>query len=240
MSKLKLGAHMSIAGGVSQGLQRASSIGCNAVQVFTKNNRQWKGVPLDREDAVAWEKDMPNQGIEYAVSHASYLINLASPKPDGEEAGIARIAEGLNTIHSAVPECDDTMTLLEAMAGQGTTLGYRFHQLGQMIKQVDDPSRVGVCLDTCHIFAAGYDIRTKAGYEAMMSELDGELGLDKVKCWHFNDSKGALDSRKDRHTHIGEGTPKKADLKDDVRNLARLCSLVDDPERIPTGLNNVA
>jgi len=233
MSKLKLGAHMSIAGGVSQGLQRASSIGCNAVQVFTKNNRQWKGVPLDREDAVAWEKDMPNQGIEYAVSHASYLINLASPKPDlweksclahqdelqrahtyqiphvvlhpgahtgsGEEAGIARIAEGLNTIHSAVPECDDTMTLLEAMAGQGTTLGYRFHQLGQMIKQVDDPSRVGVCLDTCHIFAAGYDIRTKAGYEAMMSELDGELGLDKVKCWHFNDSKGALDSRKDRH-----------------------------------------
>jgi len=82
MSILKLGAHMSIAGGVSQGLQRASSIGCNAVQVFTKNNRQWRGIPLNKDDVMVWQKDMPGHKIAYAVSHASYLINLASPKQD--------------------------------------------------------------------------------------------------------------------------------------------------------------
>jgi len=294
MSILKLGAHMSIAGGVSRGLQRASSIGSNAVQVFTKNNRQWQGFALDHEDVITWQKDMPSHKIEYAVSHASYLINLASPKEDlwkkschahqdelqrahaygiphvvlhpgahtgsGEEAGIAHIAKALDQIHKATPECIDTMTLLEAMAGQGTVLGYRFSQLAQMIAQVHDQSRVGVCLDTCHIFAAGYDIRTETGYEAMMLELEADLGLDKVKCWHFNDSKGDLGSRKDRHTHIGEGkigedgfrfilndprwngiamlleTPKKTDLKDDIRNLQKLCALVDDPQRIPARL----
>lgn len=298
MSILKLGAHMSIAGGVSHGLQRASSIGSNAVQVFTKNNRQWRGIPLNKDDVMVWQKNIPCHEIAYVVSHASYLINLASPKQDlwekschahqdelqrayaygiphvvlhpgahtgcGEDAGIAHIAKALDKIHNATPECSHTITLLEAMAGQGTTLGYRFAQLSQMIEQVSDKSRVGICLDTCHIFAAGYDIRTEAGYHGMMTELETELGLDKVKCWHFNDSKGELGSRKDRHTHIGEGqigedgfrfilndprwygiamlleTPKKADLLDDVRNLQKLCTLVDDPQRIPAGLIKVA
>ena len=119
---------------------------------------------------------------------------------------------------------------------------------------------MGVCVDTCHAFAAGYDLAQAAGYEAMMEELDKEIGLATVKCWHFNDSKGALGSRVDRHVHIGQGaignegfrlilndsrwagiamlleTPKDDDLKDDVLNLARLCELVADPERIPPGL----
>ena len=82
MSMLMFGAHMSIAGGVSQALDRASSIGSNAVQIFTKNNRQWKGPPIDEEDVLRWQEEMPKQGIDYAVSHASYLINLASPKDE--------------------------------------------------------------------------------------------------------------------------------------------------------------
>jgi deoxyribonuclease-4 len=152
------------------------------------------------------------------------------------------------------------MTLLELMAGQGTCLGHSFAQLRTIVEQVEAQERVGVCLDTCHAFAAGYDLRSAAGYASMMDELDQEIGLERVRCWHFNDSKGALDSRLDRHTHIGEGqigdegfrhilndmrwdgiamlleTPKEEDLADDVRNLQHLCTLVDDPSRIPPGL----
>ncbi|NJN83208.1 MAG: deoxyribonuclease IV [Caldilineaceae bacterium] len=293
-----LGAHMSIAGGVSKAIERAASIGSNAVQVFTKNNRQWSGPAIDDEDVALWREQLPAEGIAYAVSHASYLINLASPKDplweksraahqdelerahaygiphvvlhpgahvgSGEEAGIARIAAALNRIHDSSPDCADTMTLLELMAGQGTTLGRSFGQLRQIIEQVEDKSRVGVCADTCHAFAAGYDLRSAEGYEAMVSELDQEIGLETLKVWHFNDSKGALGSHLDRHVHIGEGeigdegfrlilndprwagiamlleTPKEDDLKEDAMNLARLCSLVDDPARVPPALADKA
>lgn len=294
MSVLLLGAHMSIAGGVSQGLDRAASVGSNAVQVFTKNNRQWAAPPIDQADLARWGEQMPLLGIDYAVSHASYLINLASPKADiwqrsiqahgdelrrahaygirhvvlhpgshtgsGEANGIARIAEALNQIHAETPEATNTLTLLELMAGQGATIGATFAQLRQILEQVEARERVAVCVDTCHAFAAGYNVSSAAGYAAMMDELDGELGLQTVHCWHVNDSKGALGSRLDRHTHIGEGmigldgfryllndarwagvamlleTPKKDDLADDVRNLAQLCALVEDPARLPPGL----
>lgn len=294
MSLLKFGAHMSIAGGVSQALDRASSIGSNAVQIFTKNNRQWKGPAIDEADVGRWHEEMPKQGIEYAVSHASYLINLASPKDElweksqrahadelqrahaygvhhvvlhpgahvgsGLDAGIARIAEALNRIHEAAPEAADTKTLLELMAGQGTVVGSKFGELRRIIELVEDKSRVGICVDTCHAFAAGYELRTPEGYAAMMDELMEEIGLENVGCWHFNDSKGTLGSNLDRHEHIGQGeiglegfrhiindprwdgigmlleTPKDDDLKDDVENLARLCGLAEDSERVPVGL----
>lgn len=294
MAVLKLGAHMSIAGGVSQALDRAASVQSNAVQVFTKNNRQWKGPPVDQEDVQRWNDEMPKQGLIDAISHASYLINLASPKDDlwekslaaqrdelqraqaygirgvvlhpgahtgsGTDAGLQRIAQALNRIHQELPDCDGTQTLLEIMAGQGTTLGGSVTELRQIIAQIDDQSRVGVCLDTCHAFAAGYDLRCDEGYEAFIAEVDEQLGLARVKCWHFNDSKGGLGSNLDRHTHIGEGeigesgfrrilndsrwdgipmlleTPKDDTLEEDKMNLHRLIALVDDPSRIPDGL----
>lgn len=295
MSALLLGAHMSISGGVSNALDAAAAAQSNAVQVFTKNNRQWGGPPVDLADTARWHEQMPGLGIAYAVSHATYLINLASPKDDlwarsigsqkdelkranaygiphvvlhpgahtgsGEEAGIERISAALNRIHAELPECADTMTLLELTAGQGTTLGYSFGQLAQIIDGVEEKSRVGVCIDTCHALAAGYDFRTAEGYEAMMDEIQQTIGLATVKCWHFNDSKFDVGSRKDRHTHIGEGfvgldgfrhilndlrwtgigmlleTPKDDDGDgNDARNLAALVGLVDDPARIPPGL----
>ncbi len=294
MAVLLLGAHMSIAGGVSRALARAASIGSNAVQVFTKNNRQWHGPPVDAEDVARWRDQLPALGILYAVSHASYLINLASPQDDlwekslaahqdevqrahaygiphvvlhpgahtgsGDAAGIRRIAAALDRIHEQTPDCDDTLTLLELMAGQGTTLGGSLGQLRQIVDSVADRRRVAVCLDTCHAFAAGYDLRSEAGYAAMLDEVERELGLDAVKVWHFNDSKGTLGSHRDRHVHIGQGeigeagfrhilndprwqgiamlleTPKEDDLEDDVMNLARLCALVDDADRVPPGL----
>lgn len=294
MSVLMLGAHMSIAGGVSKALDRGASVGSNAVQIFTKNNRQWKGPAIDEEDVARWKDELPKQEIAYAVSHASYLINLATPKDplweksiaahadelqrayaygvphvvlhpgahtgSGIEAGIERIAAALNEIHKRTPECGETMTLLEVMAGQGTVIGSKFSELNAVIERVDEPERVGVCLDTCHAFAAGYDLRDVDGYEEMMATLDSELGIARVKCWHFNDSKGGLGSNLDRHVHIGQGeigeegfrlilndprwdgiamlleTPKKEDLKDDVMNLETLCSLIEDGTRVPPRL----
>jgi deoxyribonuclease-4 len=285
---------MSIAGGVSYALGRAAQVKSNAVQVFTKNNRQWQGPPVAASDVTRWREQMPLHQIGDAVSHASYLINLASPQEplwersiaahqdeierahaydiphvvlhpgshtgSGTDAGIARIAAALNRIHAATPACTQTLTLLELMAGQGATLGGSFGELRRIIEGVDDRSRVGICVDTCHAFAAGYDLRTHEGYEAMLEELDRELGLAVVKCWHLNDSKGALGSHLDRHVHIGEGeigvegfrlvlndprwhgtpmlleTPKEDDLAEDLMNLQRLCALVEDAGRIPTGL----
>jgi deoxyribonuclease-4 len=294
MGMLLLGAHMSIAGGVSQALDRAASVGSNAVQVFCKNNRQWAGPPVDTQDVTRWGEQRTARAIDAAISHASYLINLASPRDDlwtkslhaqrdeicrahaygipgvvvhpgahmgtGAEAGIRRIATALNRIHADTPDCRDTPTLLEITAGQGTTLGRSLAELQQIRDLVEDPARVGVCLDTCHAFAAGYDLRDDAGYAAFMDELAQTVGVAVVRCWHFNDSKGKLGSHVDRHTHIGDGelgdsafgrilndprwdgipmlleTPKEDDLQDDIKNLHRLAGLVANPQRLPLGL----
>jgi deoxyribonuclease-4 len=291
---LLLGAHMSIAGGVSHALDRAAQVGSNAVQVFTKNNRQWIGPPIDDLDIARWQEQKGTLHIDYAVSHASYLINLATAKDDlwqksmlahadelvrahayaiphvvlhpgahtgsGVDYGVARIAEALNRIHDLTPECGDTVTCLELMAGQGSCLGRTLAELQAIITRVEAPERVGICLDTCHLHAAGYDLRTEAEYAAFMAEVARAVGFAAVKVWHFNDSKGALASNLDRHVHIGEGeigaegfrwilndatwdgvgmlleTPKDDTLADDTANLARLCALVDDVTRIPQGL----
>jgi len=97
------------------------------------------------------------------------------------------------------------MILLESTAGQGTSIGWRFEQLRGILDRVEAPDRVGVCLDTCHLFAAGYDFRTPDAYAAMMDEMDRVIGLARVRCIHMNDSKRELGSRVDRHEHIGKG-----------------------------------
>jgi deoxyribonuclease-4 len=252
------------------------------------------GPPIDLADVQRWQEQMPALGITYAVSHASYLINLASPKDDlweksqlahadellrahayaiphvvlhpgahtgaGVEYGVRRIAEALNRIHQLTPECSDTLTCLEVMAGQGSCLGRSLAELAAILDAVEEPQRVGVCLDTCHLHAAGYDLRSRGDYEKFMQDVRDNLGLDVVKVWHFNDSKGALASNLDRHVHIGEGdiglegfrsilndqswdgvamlleTPKDDTLAEDAANLARLCALVADSQRIPPGL----
>lgn len=167
----------------------------------------------------------------------------------GSAAGTDRVARALDRIHSMTPELD-VVTLLETSAGQGSCLGCTFEELGAMIDAVDRQDRVAVCIDTCHIFAAGYDIRTPAGWESAVEELDRFVGIDRVALFHLNDSKRELGSRVDRHQHIGEGeiglepfghilndprfrgipkvleTPKTVPVESDVENLRRLRSLL--------------
>jgi deoxyribonuclease-4 len=168
----------------------------------------------------------------------------------GEEAGIARIVAALDRVHAATAGFR-TLTLLEATAGQGSALGYRFEQLRAMRDGAAEPDRVGFCFDTCHVFAAGYDIRTPETYAATVAEFDGTLGLERLRCFHFNDSKKGLASRVDRHDAIGTGllglapfgfilndprfaavpmileTPKSEDMHEDVENLRVLRGLIE-------------
>jgi deoxyribonuclease IV len=163
----------------------------------------------------------------------------------GESEGIKRIVESLNLVHVRTAGISVT-SILETTAGQGTAIGFRFEQLRAIIDGVEDPDRMGVCIDTCHIFAAGYDIRSREGYEKTMREFDQIVGLGKLVAFHVNDSKKAVGSRIDRHEHIGKGqigregfrclmkderfagipkileTPKGEDLKEDRMNLAVL------------------
>lgn len=235
---LAFGAHVSVSGGVDKAFARGEEFGMEAIQVFTKNERQWKGKPLADEVVERWFAERERTGIDRIVTHASYLINLASPKDDlrtksilafqdelercdalgipglvihpgshtgsGEEVGLATIAMSLNRIHEYLPNVT-TKTLLETTAGQGTNLGSSFEELATIIDQVEAKDRVMVCLDTCHIFAAGYDFRTTEGYAEVMRHFDDIIGLDRLTAIHLNDSKNPLGSKKDRHEHIGEG-----------------------------------
>lgn len=171
----------------------------------------------------------------------------------GLDAGVARIAAALDEAIAAVPEPSTTI-LLETWAGQGTTIGSRFEELARIIAAVAEPSRIGICFDTCHVFAAGYDIRTEAGYAATFEEFDRQIGLDRIRAFHLNDSKNDLGCRVDRHEQIGRGwigleafrllmndarfagvpmyleTPKGPELLEDIENLGILRSLIGDRE----------
>jgi deoxyribonuclease-4 len=167
----------------------------------------------------------------------------------GVAAGVDQIARSLDQVHAAIPD-HRVVTFLETAAGQGSCLGCTFEELGRIIDAVDDRRRVGICIDTCHIFAAGYEIRTPDGYEKMVDEVDRFVGIENVGVFHLNDSKKALGSRVDRHQHIGEGelglepfrlllndprfakipklleTPKTIETESDQRNIATLRGLL--------------
>ncbi len=178
------------------------------------------------------------------------VLHPGSHRGAGEEVGIARIAAALNEVHSRLPGYS-SQVWLETTAGQGDHLGYTFGQLQAIVEAVTEPDRLGICFDTAHAFAAGYELRTREGYEATWTEFDTVLGLDRLKAIHLNDSKKGLGSRVDRHEHIGQGllglepfrfllndarfrdipmaleTDKGPDLAEDKENLAVLRSLIE-------------
>jgi deoxyribonuclease-4 len=234
----RLGAHMSIAGGLPRAVDRAQASRCEALQIFTKSAGQWRARPLPPEEIALFRTRVAETGIHPVVAHNSYLINIAAAAPalrtqsilslreeldraeslglDGlvmhpgsytsgtEEEGLRLIAEGLRQIFSERPN-GRTMILLEHTAGQGTNLGHRFEHLASILERLDGSPRVGVCLDTCHLLTAGYDLCSEAGYRQTFREFDRIVGLDRIKVFHLNDSKKPCGSRVDRHEHIGKG-----------------------------------
>ena len=207
---------------------------------------------LGTSDETLWTKSRDALIVELGRCEAldvPYLVlHPGAHVGAGEEAGLARVAQALGQVHAATPDLR-TQILLETTAGQGTSLGYRFEHLAWLIEHTPAGERLGVCLDTCHSFAAGYELRTPEGYAATMEAFDLTIGLERLKALHLNDCKGDLGSRKDRHEHIGKGrigldgfrhlvndprlaglpglleTPKSDDLHEDRENLALLRSL---------------
>ncbi len=280
-----LGAHESTAGGVHKAFDRIMTVGGESLQIFTRNQRQWKAASLQPQEIQlfrqAWEECqwMP------VASHASYLINLGTCKQEmaqksvrafveelrrcqalgidfvvihpgshggaGVERGLAQVVRNLDhALEDSRCLESGLKVLLETTAGQGTSLGSSFEELGWIITNCKYRECLGVCVDTCHVFAAGYDLRSVEDYEYTITLLDKCVGLDKIHFFHLNDSKKECGSRVDRHEHIGEGciglqgfrnvlldkrfeqlpmtleTPKSKALAEDRENLSRLRSLV--------------
>ncbi|MBW3597457.1 MAG: deoxyribonuclease IV [Planctomycetes bacterium] len=233
-----LGAHMSIAGGYYRAVDAAGEHTMDVVQLFTKNNNQWRAKPISEEDAARFRAALKERKIRHPLSHSSYLINLAAADAalwkksvesfieelrradrlgipyvvlhpgaftcTDEETGLKAVIRALDEVHRQTPELK-SQCLLETTAGQGTCLGCRFQQLATILDGVQDPARLGVCVDTCHIFAAGYPLGTPKEYKATFRDFDAAIGLTKIKAFHLNDSKRELGSRVDRHEHIGRG-----------------------------------
>jgi deoxyribonuclease IV len=278
---MRLGAHMSISGGLEKAVVRGQEVGCEAMQIFTKNSNQWKAKALTAPEVTVFRDACEAAGIGPVIAHSAYLINLAAPDealyeksiqafldelqrcallgiPDlvvhpgahmgtGEEQGLKRIAAAINRIHRETPNRQVAIAL-EVTAGQGTVLAYKFEHFAAILEQVDEPDRLGFCLDTCHLLAAGYDFRTRQGYDEMMDAWEELVGIERIHAIHLNDSKKDLGSRVDRHEHIGQGyigtqgfefllndrrlatlpmvleTPK--DDNADVRNLSTLRGLI--------------
>jgi len=275
----ELGAHVSVAGGLDLAPGRGRELGCAAIQIFLKNQRQWAAPPLDPRAVTAFRAARRRHRIRHAFAHGSYLVNLATPVPAawrqavetfsdelrraealglgflvvhpgshlgaGYEAGLAAVARALDEALARVPRAR-VRVALENTAGGGHTLGGTFEDLAGIIGRVRRAERVGVCLDTCHLFVAGYDIRTPTGYAAAMERCARTVGLGRVLAFHLNDASAPLGSGLDRHEHIGRGrlglrpfrlllndrrfarvpkvleTPKEPEPTADLRNLATL------------------
>jgi len=279
-----LGAHMSIAGGLHVAFERIRDVQGEALQLFTKSERQWNAPALEPSEVEVFHRHWEESGRMPVAAHDTYLINLAAPDPvklersvlafaeelrrsaslgipylitppgshlgEGVEAGLERFVANLDRAIE-LSETSTVEVLLETTAGQGTNLGSTFEEIAYILGNSRHPRRMGICFDTCHAFAAGYDLRSPEAYERTFRHLDETIGLKRLKFFHVNDSKKDLGSRVDRHEHIGKGkigleafrlllndprfkrhpmvleTHKEKDLALDRENLAVLRSLLE-------------
>ncbi len=237
----ELGAHVSAAGGVENAPARAEAIGAAVLQLFTKQPNRWAEPRLDASTLARFQTERARHGIRTAVSHDSYLINLASPDPalrarsldsfrrelerceglgvdylvthpgnatDGDrDGGVARNAEGVaQTLEEVGGAGGTTRVLFELTAGAGTSVGGTFEDLASLIEGIPRAvrHRVGVCFDTCHAWASGYDL--VGDYDGVWAAFADALERDAPDLFHLNDSMFGLGSHRDRHAGIGEGT----------------------------------
>jgi deoxyribonuclease IV len=241
---IRIGFHVSIAGGISNSVDNASKMGCGAFQIFSRNPRGWAAKPLVEDDVKNFQTKLAKSSIsqDSVLVHMPYLPNLASPDGElyrksvdtlaaemhrcgllgisylvihlgshlgkGSENGINQLVKGCkNAIEDSLngQKKNVVRILLENMAGQKNSLGSKFEEIRLILDKLDDYGSFGVCLDTCHAFAAGYDLRKKEDVEKMLDNFYSTVGSKELKAIHLNDSKGDLNSKVDRHEHIGLG-----------------------------------
>lgn len=232
------GAHLSINRGLHNAVTAAAALGCDTLQIFTKNASQWNADPLTPDAIAQFRRAAAGSNLAHLTVHDSYLINLASPDDglhaksvaafvteleraealginylvthpgshtgSGEEAGLARVIAGYEEVHARCAGFN-VRVLIETTAGQGTALGYRFEHIATILQRAACTDRLGVCLDTCHVFAAGYALTSEADYAATFQQFDDLIGMSRLKLFHVNDSAKPFGSRVDRHAGIGLG-----------------------------------
>lgn len=233
---VRVGVHVSIAGGIYNAVDRAQEKGCDVFQIFSRNPRGWKFKDLSPEEADSFTSRLKKSGIGPAFDHMPYLPNLASPKDEvylqsvatltaelqrcgqlhipylvthlgshlgaGREIGLKRLVDCISTAFSKTE--NDVMLLLENTAGTKNSMGSTFGDIAAMLDALNS-DKLGVCLDTCHLFGAGYDLRTKDELDKTLGEFESLIGFKRLRLIHLNDSKGDLGSGLDRHEHIGLG-----------------------------------
>jgi len=234
---MKIGFHLSIGGSIDRVVDRAVEMGCNTLQMFSRNPRGWRSRNLDSEAAKSFRVKLKESEIWPVFIHTSYLLNLASPKVDvylksaevlkdelsraaaltvpyvvthlgshlghGKKAGFKRIVDAINGSFSAVE--NKVVLLLENTAGTRNSMGSSFEDIEYIASRIEDRKRVGVCFDTCHAFATGYDLVSRGAVEHTLQRFGDIIGLENLKLVHLNDCKGGLGSKLDRHEHIGMG-----------------------------------
>jgi deoxyribonuclease-4 len=230
---MRLGFHLSIAGALTRALGQAATLGCQALQIFVQNPRAWKWRPAAPAEVRGFTTARRRSGVHPLAVHLSYLPNLAAADPllyeqsrerlclelalardleadflvihpghgPLEEASFQRVAQALAQAVSRIPP--PPLVLLENTAGQSGELGWQVAHLHRIMVLSRVP--LGLCLDTCHAYAAGYDLARAAGVSRLLAEIAQGPGLSLVKMLHLNDSKGPLGSRRDRHWHLGQG-----------------------------------
>lgn len=236
---LRIGFHVSIAGGISNSVDNAKKIGCTAFQIFSRNPRGWTAKPLAPDDVQLFKSKLMSSGIDRrdVIVHMPYLPNLSGPDGEfynksvetligemqrcstlgilylvihlgshmgkGQASGIGQLVNAIETARVMVK--DGPIVLLENNAGQKNSVGGNFEDLRTILDRLDDQKRFGVCVDTCHLFASGYDLRKESDVDKTLEKFDSVVGLKNLKFIHLNDSKGPLGSNLDRHEHIGLG-----------------------------------
>lgn len=235
-----IGAHVSVAGGVSGAPVKAHDIGAKAFALFTGSSNRWVSKDIAEDEVEKFKENCRLFGFtpEVILPHDNFLINLGSPDSKklqmsrksfldemrrcsqlgltllnfhpgshlnemGEEECLDRIAESINL---TLDKTEGVTAVLENVAGQGSNLGHSFEQLAHIIDKIEDKTRVGVCIDTCHAYSAGYNLATPEGYEETWKQFDDIIGRNYLKGMHINDDKRELGSRIDRHEKIGLGT----------------------------------
>jgi deoxyribonuclease-4 len=234
---MKIGFHISIGGSIDRAIDRAVGMGCNTLQMFSRNPRGWRSRKLDSEAVKSFRVKLKESEIWPVFIHTSYLLNLASPKMEvyqkstevfkdelsraaelsvpyvvthlgshlghGKRNGFKRIVDAINESFSAAE--NNVVLLLENTAGTRNSMGSSFEDIEYISSRIEDRKRVGVCFDTCHAFATGYDLVSRGAVEHTLQRFDDVIGLENLKLVHLNECKGGLGSKLDRHEHIGMG-----------------------------------
>jgi deoxyribonuclease-4 len=234
---MRIGAHVSTAGGIHTAVDRAEAIGAEAIQVFTQSPRMWRPTNHDPANIERFRERVDEAGIDGVVCHALYLCNLAAPDETvytrsvatmrttmevasaidadgvvfhvgshlgaGFDAGLARAVPALREVLEL--STDRTWLLMENSAGTGGTIGRSIAELGALFDALERHPRLGLCLDSCHLYASGYDVSDPVALDAVLDEVDATIGLDRLRALHVNDSKAPLGSNRDRHENVGDG-----------------------------------